>query len=407
MDAFVNGKWIKSEMVAGNESIHLSFDAVQFYDANSAPITLNKFVSDDCAYFENEEWKLEFNEEVSRWQLNKQNGKNYIFDSFGDILPLQSHKDRMQKLAHNQIENISVNQVTVQFDAEWNGIYKLYQPKLSGIEMDILCRDLLAAQWSIYFREATNGSETIYFLLSHRMSDGVIHKWTMKKVIVIKWNASILRMQSNQFEDASSGLIESIVVEYVLNDILWFAISKNEDVDKSVLRRYECFNSVFFKFDSLFLRMKHKMQQFEFIPIKMSSIKTQNLQCAVDGYLSMNDVIIRSDMFGGNTNAKIIHFRFENLNVCKQFVDLIERNKQIASALYSKMAFNQIIDKICKKVKIQRETNGIGQIIMNEASPLLQSAENKWFIRKLGKYAAKMAPHQLCEWMSSGIWFVF
>ena len=136
-NAMLHGITLKNEMNTNDlRHFHLSFGSLQFYFPKQEDeteefvlVTLNKFVPGDHVYFYGGEWKLEFNESVSRWQLYKQNGVNYIFDSFRDILPMQSHEDRMQKLAHNQIDNVTVNAINLTFSDEhneWNGEYKLY-----------------------------------------------------------------------------------------------------------------------------------------------------------------------------------------------------------------------------------------------------------------------------------------
>merc|ERR1712228_44899 len=195
---------------------------------------------------------------------------------------------------------------------------------------------------------------------------------------------------------ANENEIKSIVVEYALNDILWFATSQNPNVDKNVLRHYECHSSVIFKFDSIFLRMKQKMQQFEFIPIKMQSINTSKLECAHSGYLLLDDVVIRSDMFGGMTNGKI-HFRFANKTVCDQFVKKITSQHQIAKHLYSKMTVSELLNKTCDLLSNNKETNQMMKLFMNQwVIPNLKPG-------KIGCFALFMTgaeegkPHKLCQ----------
>merc|ERR1711971_392085 len=101
------------------------------------------------------------------------------------------------------------------------------------------------------------------------------------------------------------------------------------------------------------------------------------------------DAMIRSDMFGGNVHAKI-HFHFQNSSLCRKFVQIIHAKHQIAQTLYPKKSIMRILDNVCNKIKIQRETNEVLQLAMDQITPLLLSADRNAFIRKFGDYVTKM-----------------
>ena len=56
-----------------------------------------------------------------------------------------------------------------------------------------------------------------------------------------------------QFSSENSHYIKSVALEYVLNDILWYATLRNDNLDKNIYREYLCLPQIHFKFNTMYL----------------------------------------------------------------------------------------------------------------------------------------------------------
>eukprot|EP01084_Bolivina_argentea_P093604 168334_1 len=432
-------------------SFNLTFDSIKFYNPTIAngieSITLNKvnghIPSESSTVFENDLWGLKFNNSVARWQLYKKQYKQYIYDRFRDILPLKLHQKRIQKMAHNKVDNVTINVITVSTNyrtAEWNGKYELYEPgynePTSGINMCVLCNQLLSDhQTTIYFKEIIGvlHNSVMHYQLIHEIIDGVLHRWMLKKFKInikhkqnhtcyeqiasnsLQFTPHILTYNSNwtlqtnsQYEDENARYIESIVIEYVLNSVLWYGAVANENVDKNIYRQYFCLPSVHFKLNTMYLKMKQKISMFEWIPIALQSIQLNALQCekhVINGnhtvtYLMFDNIKITSDLFGGTTHGKI-HFHFKNGYVCNQFIETVKMHHNIGKQVHEDVSINKLIQQTCKLVK-NKETNELAKIARDELLPLLSKKRGGSYLVSLFHLKNK-TPEQLCALISSPV----
>ena len=171
---------------------YLSFKTVQFYRPNQQkPVILtNKIVREQRkAIFEDDIWRLKYNDDVARWQLFRKEYPTYITARFRDIRPLQFHEWNMPILPHDFITPVTIQQITVMTVLEnsaWNGDYYLYDPGYHEplIEMKIICNELVSNEdITIYFKEEWNERQTVitHYQLIHQMYHDVYHRWMLKK----------------------------------------------------------------------------------------------------------------------------------------------------------------------------------------------------------------------------------
>ena len=218
-----------------------------------------------------------------------------------------------------------------------------------------------------------------------------------------------------QFEEEH--YMKSIVVEYVLPDMLWYSTDSNENVDKNIWRRYVCDPIVQFKFATMWLKMQESMSMYSWVPIAMDMMKdVQDLNCRYfrDNreqtdifYLLMDNVVIRSDMFGGLTKKAKIHFHFENLYVCQQFVKTVKKHYDITKDTQPKFTIQQFVKLLCeKKIKSTKETKDIARILIDEILPVLRKYIPKWtnvLEYRVSQYMLKLdwiaggTPEQACD----------
>ena len=190
-------------------------------------------------------------------------------------------------------------------------------------------------------------------------------------------------------------------------------------MDRNIYRQYICDPVVRFKFATMWLKMIEGIGIVKWVPIAMDKIESiDNLQCQYSRnhnkqsdifYLLIDKVVIRSDMFGGLTKTAKIHFHFDNLYVCKQFVKTVKNYYIMTKKIQPTFTIYEFIKLLCdKKIKATNETNEIARILMDEILPIIR--KQRPGVTFVSQYIGKLdwiaggTPEQACNSLTSWLY---